>query len=77
MDNYNWEEDTWVDITHENGEVFDANLWTCDKSGRQYISFYETFRSEDEWGASLLNTNGGKPVATFKVIQEDREVNDE
>ena len=39
MDEYYWENDTWADIVHENGEVFDANLWTCDKSGRQYISF--------------------------------------
>jgi len=63
---YYWENDTWVDIKHENGEVFDANLWTCDKSGRQYISFYETCNDQ-----GFRNTFGGLPKATFKVIKED------
>ena len=66
MSKYYWENDTGVDIKHENGEVFDANLWTCDISGRQYISFYETFNDEDRF-----RFGGILPVATFKVVQED------
>ena len=66
MSKYHWENDTWVDIKHESGEVFDANLWTCDTSGRQYISFYETFNDEDRF-----RFGGILPVATFKVVQED------
>lgn len=67
MSKYYWENDTWADIVHENGEVFDANLWTCDESGRQYISFYETLEDEDRF----RRTNGISPVATFRVIEED------
>ena len=65
MSKYYWEDDTWADIVHENGEVFDANLWTCDSSGRQYISFYDTL---DKNG--LRETDSIKPVATFRVIEE-------
>ena len=67
MSKYYWENDTWADIVHENGEVFDANLWTCDESGRQYISFYETLEDEDRF----RRTNGISPLATFRVILED------
>ena len=65
-DKYHWENDTWADIVHENGEVFDANLWTCDSSGRQYISFYKSFNNKD----GLRVTDGSKAIATFRVIQE-------
>lgn len=64
--NYYWENDTWADIVHENGEVFDTNLWTCDRSGRQYISFYETFNDENRF----RKTDGVEPVATFRVVEE-------
>ena len=43
MSKYYWENDTWVDIKHENGEVFDANLWTCDKSGGHIFLFLKLF----------------------------------
>ena len=42
MSKFKWQEDNWVDLHTEEGEILDANLWTCDRSGKQYISFYPT-----------------------------------
>tara|TARA_R110000787_G_scaffold209102_2_gene319155 strand:- start:98 stop:295 length:198 start_codon:yes stop_codon:yes gene_type:complete len=39
-ENFYWQNDTWGVIHTENGETLEMNLWTCDNSGRQYITFY-------------------------------------
>ena len=65
----NWQQDTWADIETEEGELVDANLWTCDLSGRQYISFYSTSRNNK----GFLETDTSVALATFKVVLEEKE----
>ena len=64
-----WQQDNWADIETEEGELVDANLWTCDVSGRQYISFYSTSRNNK----GFLETDTSVALATFKVILEEKE----
>tara|TARA_R110002020_G_scaffold175841_2_gene367790 strand:- start:664 stop:870 length:207 start_codon:yes stop_codon:yes gene_type:complete len=64
--NYQWEDDTWVDVKAENGNDLDANLWTCNKTGKQYISFYKTYK--DSKGQLITNTN--KTYAKYEVIKQ-------
>ena len=64
--NYQWEDDTWVDVKAENGNDLDANLWTCNETGKQYISFYKTYK--DSKGQLITNTN--KTYAKYEVIKQ-------
>ena len=73
-----WQEDNWTQFENETGEVVDANLWTCDKSGRQYITFYPTNVITQNWNSpngeypkGFRETDISKPLATFKVILEE------
>ena len=65
----NWQQDTWADIENEEGELVNANLWTCDVSGRQYISFYSTSTNNK----GFLETDTSVALATFKVVLEEKE----
>ena len=65
--NYQWENDTWADVKAENGNDLDANLWTCDETGKQYISFYKTYK--DSKGQLITNTN--KTYAKYEVIKQN------
>ena len=65
--NYQWEDDTWVDVKAENGNDLDANLWTCNETGKQYISFYKTYK--DSKGQLITNTN--KTYAKYEVIKQN------
>tara|TARA_R110000850_G_scaffold26728_1_gene76288 strand:- start:233 stop:433 length:201 start_codon:yes stop_codon:yes gene_type:complete len=58
-----WQQDNWADIETEEGELVDANLWTCDVSGRQYISFYSTSRNNK----GCLETDTSVSLATYEV----------
>jgi len=64
--NYQWEDDTWVDVKAENGIDLDANLWTCDETGKQYISFYKTYKD----AKGQLTTNTNKTYAKYEVIKQ-------
>lgn len=73
-----WQEDNWTQFENETGEVVDANLWTCDKSGRQYITFYPTtwnsegyYTPDGEYREGFRETDTSKPLAKFKVILEE------
>ena len=59
----NWQQDTWADIETEEGELVDANFWTCDVSGRQYISFYPTTKNQK----GFLETDTSVSLATYEV----------
>tara|TARA_R110002050_G_scaffold283258_1_gene431577 strand:+ start:590 stop:790 length:201 start_codon:yes stop_codon:yes gene_type:complete len=64
----NWQQDTWADIETEEGELVDANLWTCDVSGRQYITFYPTTKNQQ----GFLETDTSVSLATYEVnLQND------
>ena len=64
-----WQQDNWVDIETEEGEKLDANLWTNDVTGRQYISFYATSINAEE----VRETDTSKTLATYRVILEENE----
>ena len=54
--------------TSEGGELVDANLWTCDVSGRQYITFYPTTKNQQ----GFLETDTSVSLATYEVnLQND------
>jgi len=60
----NWQQDNWVDIETEEGEILDANLWTDESTGRQYITFYPT--SINAKGFRDTCTSAG--LSTYKVV---------
>ena len=64
-----WQQDNWVDIETEEGEKLDANLWTNDVTGRQYISFYATSINAEK----VRETDTSKTLATYRVILEENE----
>ena len=64
MSKFKWQEDNWVDLHTEEGEILDANLWTCDRSGKQYISFYPT----DSMHGYVRTLD--MPITTYRVIEE-------
>ena len=45
-------------------KILDANLWTCDRSGKQYISFYPT----DSMHGYVRTLD--MPITTYRVIEE-------
>jgi hypothetical protein len=63
-----WQQDNWTELTTEDNQVLDVNLWTDDITGRQYISFYHTFADHQEW----RETNATKSIATYRVILEEK-----
>ena len=67
MSEFYWCEDNWNDIRMEDGEILDTNMWTCDTSGEQYISFYPTFTNDK----GHRETKATKPIATYRVIKEE------
>ena len=58
-----WQDDNWTNFETEEGEIVDANLWTCDVSGRQYISFYPTTKNQK----GFLETDTSVSLATYEV----------
>jgi hypothetical protein len=58
-----WQDDNWTNFETEEGELVDANLWTCDVSGRQYITFYPTTKNQQ----GLLETDTSVSLATYEV----------
>ena len=68
MIKFDWFEDSWNDIETEDGEILDTNLWTCDTSEKQYISFYRTFTNDKGY----RETKATKPIATYRVIKEGK-----
>jgi len=58
-----WQDDNWTIFETEEGELVDANLWTCDVSGRQYISFYPTTKNQK----GFLETDTSVSLATYEV----------
>ena len=56
-------EDTWVDVTLDDGTVVDMNLWIDDRSGRQHVSFYPTQID----GEGFRTTDATKTLASFQV----------
>ena len=57
-----WQDDTWGALYTEDN-TFEFQLWTCDTSGKQYITFYpeQTDNVQDSM----------KVLANYRVIRED------
>ena len=63
-----WQDDSWTNFETEEGELVDANLWTCDVSGRQYSTFYPTTKNQQ----GFLETDTSVSLATYEVnLQND------
>ena len=58
-----WQDDSWTNFETEEGELVDANLWTCDVSGRQYITFYPTTKNQQ----GFLETDTSVSLANYEV----------
>jgi|VirMetMinimDraft_7_1064189.scaffolds.fasta_scaffold354315_3 hypothetical protein len=58
-----WQNDTWGSIITEDGETLELNLWTCDNSGRQYLTFYPELTTD------VVKSN--EAIAHYEVIKKE------
>jgi len=73
-----WQEDTWTELTTDDDQVLDVNLWTDDTTGKQYISFYPTtwndegyYTADGDYREGFRETDSN-PIATYRVILEEK-----
>ena len=73
-----WQQDTWTELTTDDDQVLDVNLWTDDTTGKQYISFYPTtwndegYYTEDGDYREGYRETDSNPIATYRVILEEK-----